>query len=105
MTFGKGLPDAQVFEEAFKEERAIITIDKDFYEYKKKENYGIISISGKLMHPIDLLMKVIIQLKKDQRVNLENSLQNMFIRITNQEFYLIYKKKNKYKEIRHKFSK
>ena len=40
--FGKGLPDSEVFNVAMREERTIFTRDKDFYDYKKKENYGIV---------------------------------------------------------------
>ena len=36
--FGKSLPDPTVFKIAFDEKRTIVTIDKDFFEYKKPKN-------------------------------------------------------------------
>lgn len=101
--FGKGLPDTEVFKIAQKEKRIIITIDRDFDEYKKQESCGIISISGKLINPIEVMTIVLQQIEKDER--LPSDLFNSFVRITNQEFYIIYKKKNKYKTARCKFKK
>ena len=101
--FGKGLPDTEVFKIAQKEKRAIITIDRDFDEYKKQESCGIISISGKLINPIEVMTIVLHQIEKDER--LPSDLFNSFVRITNQEFYIIYKKKNKYNTAKCKFKK
>lgn len=101
--FGKGLPDTEVFKIAQKEKRIIITIDRDFDEYKKQESCGIISISGKLINPIEVMTIVLQQIEKDER--LPSDLFNSFVRITNQEFYIIYKKKNKYKTAKCKFKK
>lgn len=96
--FGKGLPDNQVYKISLEEERILITIDKDFYAYKKEENSGVISLSGKLETPIEKVVQVMKQIQNDQRFSFENY-KNVFIRITNQNFVVIYKKKNKYKEI------
>jgi len=95
--FGKGLPDNHVFQISLKEERVIVTIDKDFYEYKREENCGIISISGKLINSVEKMLQVLKQIEIDQRFTF-NDFKNVFIRITNQNFKVIYKKKNKYKE-------
>ena len=100
--FGKGLPDSEVFNVAMREERTIFTRDKDFYDYKKKENYGIVSISGKLKNPIDKFQTIMEQIERDQRFAFED-LKNVFIRITNQDFTVTYKKKNKYKETKCKY--
>lgn len=93
--FGKGLPDEKVFEIGYTEERIILTIDHDFFEYKKSDNFGIISISGKLKYPIDLLNNVFKQIEKDERLPVDY--KNTFIRVTSKFFEITYKKKNKYK--------
>lgn len=95
--FGKGLLDDEVFKISLKEERVVITIDKDFYAYKRTENCGIISLSGKLDNPIKKMIEVMEHIKRDQRF-LFNDYKNVFIRITNENFKVIYRKKYKYKE-------
>ena len=55
--FGKGLTDEQVFKVAIQEHRIIITIDTDFHNYKKEKHFGIISISGKLLEPMETVEK------------------------------------------------
>ena len=100
--FGKGLPDNKVFDISIQEERTIISIDKDFYAYKKVDNCGIISLSGRLREPISKLKQVVEQIQLDQRFPMEDY-RNMFIRITNEDFKIVYKKKNKYKEITCKY--
>lgn len=100
--FGKGLSDEEVFSISLKEGRVIITIDKDFFAYKKTENNGIISLSGKLNDPVSKMISVMEQLNIDQRFQTKNY-KNVFIRITNLNFKVIYKKKNKYKENLYKY--
>lgn len=96
--FGKGLPDEDVFRIATQEKRVLITIDTDFYEYKKVKNYGVICISGKIANKAIALLNVLEQIKKDERFS-SNEWEDIFICITCQNFRIIYKKKNKYKEI------
>lgn len=96
--FGKGLKDSEVFEISVKEQRTIITIDTDFYAYKKEKNYGIICISGKLTSSVDMLLNVFRQISKDERFSFTN-MEDVFIRITAQNFTVFYKKKGKYKEV------
>lgn len=100
--FGKGLSDEEVFSISLKEGRVIITIDKDFFAYKKTKNNGIISLSGKLNDPVSKMISVMEQLNIDQRFQTKNY-KNVFIRITNLNFKVIYKKKNKYKENLYKY--
>lgn len=100
--FGKGLPDSEVFNISMREERTIFTIDKDFYAYKRQENCGIVSISGKLKNPVNKFKIIMKQLENDQRFSFDN-LKNVFIRATNQDFTVTYKKKNKYKETKCKY--
>ena len=101
--FNKGISDYEVFQIALQEKRTILTIDRDFFAYKKKENYGIISISGKLLNPIEKMYIVLQRIKKDE--TLPNDFMNMFIRITNQNFAITYKKKNKYKKVKREYKK
>lgn len=82
----KGITDKEVFDYAQKEERIIITIDTDFYEWKKNKHFGIISLSGKLKTPIKMMVKAIKQIKKDDRFKSTEDLNDIFIRITNMEF-------------------
>lgn len=93
--FGKGLPDSEVFKLAYNQKRIIITIDKDFYQYKKVDNFGIISISCNLPNPMNVLINTLSQIKKDQRF--ENNFVNFFVRLTGEGFQIICKNKNKYK--------
>lgn len=102
--FGKGLKDNEVFNISIKEQRTIITIDTDFYAYKRSKNYGIICISGKLAYPEQTLLKVFSQISKDERFSF-TSLEDVFIRITSQNFTVFYKKKGKYKEVSCKYKK
>lgn len=44
----KGMKDADVLEYAYKSKRTIISIDSDFCQFKVREHYGIIKVSGKL---------------------------------------------------------
>lgn len=44
----KGMKDADVLEYAYKNKRTIISIDSDFCQFKIREHYGIIKVSGKL---------------------------------------------------------
>lgn len=99
--FGKSLPDPTVFKIAFDEKRTIVTIDKDFFEYKKQENYGIISISYKLKDPMEVLVATIHQIENDQRF--ENDFVNFFVRLTGEGFEITCKKKNKYKTYKCKY--
>lgn len=102
--FGKGLKDSEVFNIAVKEKRTIVTIDTDFFAYKKEKHYGIISISGKLAYPGEILLKVLEQMKKDERFsNLD--MEDTFIRITHHNFTVTYKKKGKYKDVICKYKK
>lgn len=97
--FGKGLPDTEVFNIAYKQKRVIVTIDKDFYEYKKVNNFGIISISSKLVNPMFWLVNTIEQIKKDERF--ENDFVDFFVKMTCDRFEVTCKnkrkKRNKYK--------
>lgn len=58
----KGMKDADVLEYAYKNKRTIISIDSDFCQFKIREHYGIIKISGKvpkLDEPLLQLLKLI----------------------------------------------
>ena len=44
----KGMKDEDVLEYAYKNKRTIISIDSDFCQFKIREHYGIIKVSGKL---------------------------------------------------------
>ncbi len=101
--FGKGLPDSEVFKLAYNQRRIIITIDKDFYEYKKVDNFGIISIGATLANPMEILINTLKQIEKDQRF--ENDFVNFFLRLTGEGFQIICKKKNKYKTYKCKYKK
>ncbi len=100
--FGKGFPDNKVFEIAVKEKRILITIDTDFHAFKKETHYGIISLSGKLINPIDVIATTLKQLEKDTTLS-EYIFKDAFVRITGQYFEVGYKKKGKYKEVRRKY--
>lgn len=100
--FEKGISDIEVLKIAVKEERTIITIDTDFHEFKREDHYGIISLSGKLNNPIEKMLKALKQIEKDERFKQEN-LKNIFIRVTNNEFVVGRKVKNKYKEVKCKY--
>lgn len=102
--FGKGLPDEEVFNVAVREKRTIITIDTDFHNFKKQSHCGIISISGKLVKPIDLIVSTLQQMKKDMTIN-KYIFDDTFIRITWQYFIVGYKKKGKYREIKRRHKK
>lgn len=102
--FGKGISDIEVFETAIKENRTIITIDTDFHAFKKESHFGIISLSGKLNNPIEKMIQALKQIKKDERFKQEN-LDNIFIRVTNNDFIVGRKIKSKYKEVKCKYKK
>ena len=53
------------FKLAYNQKRIIITIDKDFYQYKKVDNFGIISIGGNLLNPMNVLINTLKQIEKD----------------------------------------
>lgn len=97
--FGKGLPDERVFDISLNERRILITIDKDFYAYKEEINCGIISLSSKLNDPARKIIEVIEQIRQDQRFTFDNDYNNVFIRITNENFKVIYRKRNRYKKV------
>lgn len=100
--FGKSLPDTKVFEMAYKEKRIIVTIDKDFYEYKKVDNYGIIAISSKILNPIEIMISMINQIKKDERF--KDDFVNFFVKMTCDRFEVTCKtKKEKYKTYKCKY--
>ena len=99
--FAKGLPDKGVYEVTLKEKRILVTIDRDFFAYKNKESYGIISISGKLVNPCKALHETLQQIGLDDR--LPSDLINSFVRITNGKFYITYRKKSKVKETLYRF--
>ena len=101
----KGITDKEVFDYAQKEERAIITIDTDFYEWKKDKHFGIVSLSGKLITPIKTMIQAIKQIKKDDRFKTVEDLNNIFIRITNMEFIVGRKIRSRYKEVKCKYKK
>lgn len=101
--FGKGLPDNKVYNIAYNEKRILLTIDHDFYEYKKQENMGIISLSYKLKNPIEKLDEVFKRIEKND--NIPNDYHNVFLRMTNEGFKILYKKKKKYKERFFKYKK
>lgn len=100
--FGKGLPDSEVFKIAVKEKRTIITIDTDFHDYKQLSHYGIISISGKLIDKIGIMVKALSQIEKNQTIS-KYMFENAFIRITTRHFVVGYIKKGKYKENKYNY--
>lgn len=100
--FGKGLPDIKVFEIAIEEERTIITIDTDFHEFKRENHFGIISLSGKLINPLEKMFKALKQVEKDERFK-QQDLKNIFIRVTNNDFCVGRKVKSRYKEVKCKY--
>lgn len=102
--FGKGLPDEKVFELAVQEKRTLITIDTDFHAYKKQNHYGIISISGKLINPIQVITSTLKQIERDITLS-EYVFKDAFLRITGQYFEVGYHKKGKYKEVKRKYKK
>lgn len=55
----KGKSDKEVLEYAVKTKRIILTLDCDFYGFKKIKHYGIIKISGKLEEPEKAIMEVL----------------------------------------------
>lgn len=101
----KGMTDREVFNCALNEKRTIITIDTDFYEWKKDKHYGIISLSGKLKDPVKLMVQAIKQVKRDDRFKNINELDDIFIRVNNIEFIVGRKIKSKYKEVKCKYKK
>lgn len=101
----KGMTDREVFNYALNEKRTIITIDTDFYEWKKDKHYGIISLSGKLKDPIKSMVQAIKQVKRDDRFKNTNELDDIFIRVNNIEFIVGRKIKSKYKEVKCKYKK
>lgn len=103
--FKKGITDKEVFDYAQKEKRIIITIDTDFYEWKKEKHFGIISLSGKLKTPVETMIQAIKQIKKDDRFRTTKELNDVFIRITNMEFIVGRKIKSRYKEVKGKYKK
>lgn len=100
--FGKGLPDNKVFEIAVKEERTIITIDTDFHSFKELHHYGIISISGKILDKVGIIVKTLRQIERNQILS-KYVYENTFIRITLRHFVVGYRKKEKYKEVSYKY--
>lgn len=103
--FKKGITDKEEFDYAQKEKRIIITIDTDFYEWKKEKHFGIISLSGKLKTPVETMIQAIKQIKKDDRFRTTKELNDVFIRITNMEFIVGRKIKSRYKEVKGKYKK
>lgn len=103
--FGKGMKDKEVFELSVKEHRTIISIDTDFFEWKKEPHFGIVSLSGKLKNPIETMNQVFNQIKKDERFKISDNLDNLFIRITNMDFTVGRKIKSRYKEVKCKYKK
>lgn len=101
--FKKGITDKEVFEYAQKEERIIVTIDTDFYEWKKDKHFGIISLSGKLKTPIKTMVQAIKQIKKDDRFKDTEQLNDIFIRVTNMQFIVGRKIKSRHKEVKCKY--
>ena len=99
------MTDREVFNYALNEKRTIITIDTDFYEWKKDKHYGIISLSGKLKDPIKSMVQAIKQVKRDDRFKNTNELDDIFIRVNNIEFIVGRKIKSKYKEVKCKYKK
>lgn len=102
--FGKGLPDSEVFKISVQEERTLISIDTDFYAYKKEHHFGIISISGKLINPVNVIAKTIKQLEKDTNLS-KYIFEDTFLRLTGEYCEIGYKKKGKYKAIKRKYKK
>ena len=103
--FGKGMTDREVFELSVREERTIITIDTDFYGWKKNPHFGIVSLSGKLRNPIETMHQAFNQIKKDERFKVSDSFNDLFIRITNMDFVVGRKIKGRYKEVRCKYKR
>lgn len=101
--FGKGMTDKEVFELSIREERMIITKDTDFYEWKKNTHFGIVSLSGKLINPIETMHQAFIQIKKDERFKMYGEFNDLFIRITNRDFAVGRKIKGRYKEVKCKY--
>lgn len=101
--FGKGITDKEVFDYALKERRTIVTIDTDFYAWKKENHFGIVSLSGKLKTPINLMEQAIKQIEKDDRFKENKELENVFIRVTNMNFIVGRKIKSRYKEVKCKY--
>ena len=75
----KGMTDNEVLSYAYKNKQIIVSFDFDFCKLRQREHSGIIKISGKLVKPLDILLKLLAYLKKLKYILRENTSLNIII--------------------------
>lgn len=83
-----GISDDEVIELATKEGRLLITQDNDFKKLKSKNRFGVLQFSSNID---DVSEAIDFGIKK--ALSLKNSVDGMFIRMSNKNCYLEYPKK------------